>query len=207
MENLTDNAMRQSLRLPHTEKDQRIGLFGGSFNPPHSGHLLVSEIALRRLQLDQIWWIVTPRNPLKGDVPPMPLARRIGLCQKLTNRPDIKITAFEKNHPSRYSADTLSWLLNIRPGIHFVWVMGADNLAGFHKWQRWRQIADMLPIAVIDRPGSTLSSRSSMAARALWRYRIDEGDAPLLPSMKPPAWVFIHGPRSPMSSSAIRHSN
>jgi len=202
---ISANQLRQAIRLPHSEAGQRIGLFGGSFNPPHDGHLLVSEIALRRLQLDQIWWLVTPGNPLKDHRQLAPLAERIGWCQQIANHPAIKISAFEAGRATRYTADTLKLIKQIKSGVHFIWVMGADNLAGFDKWQRWRHLADMLPIAVIDRPGSTLSSRSSKAALALSRYRIDEADASLLPIMDPPAWVFIHGPRSSLSSTSIRN--
>lgn len=197
--------LQRDVRLPHSEPGQRIGLFGGSFNPPHEGHLLVSEIALKRLKLDQIWWIVTPGNPLKDHNLLAPLAKRVAWSRQIANHPSIKITAFEAAHKTRYTADTLALIMRQKPGIHFVWVMGADNLAGFDKWQRWRRIADMMPIAVIDRPGSTLSSRSSKAALALARFRIDESDASLLPVTTPPAWTFIHGPRSSLSSTTLRN--
>ncbi len=200
-----NSLMQSSFRLPHSESGQRIGLFGGSFNPPHNGHLLVSEIAIKRLQLDQFWWIVTPGNPLKDSNQLAPLFQRIKWCERIANQPAIKITAFELMHPTRFTADTLEFVKTRRPNANFVWVMGADNLAGFHKWQRWRDIADMMPLAVIDRPGSTLSSRSSMAALALSRFRLDESDAALLPTMPAPAWTFIHGPRSSLSSTIIRN--
>jgi nicotinate-nucleotide adenylyltransferase len=193
------------LRLPHSEQGQRIGLFGGSFNPPHEGHLLVSEIALKRLQLDQIWWIITPGNPLKDINQLAPLTERINYCEDIANHPSIKITAFELAHPTRFTADTLEFVKIRRPDANFVWIMGADNLASFHKWQRWQDIANMMPLAVIDRPGSTLSSRSSMAALAFSRFRLDESDAALLPSMPAPAWTFVHGPRSSLSSTKIRN--
>ena len=199
------NISSKHLRLPHTEQGQRIGLFGGSFNPPHNGHLLVSEIALKRLQLDQIWWIVTPGNPLKDSNQLASLFERIKLCENIANHPSIKITAFELAHPTRFTADTLKFVKARLPGTNFVWIMGADNLASFHKWQRWRDIANMMPLAVIDRPGSTLSSRSSMAALALSRFRLDESDAALLPTMLAPIWTFIHGPRSSLSSTKIRN--
>lgn len=195
------------LRLPHSEQGQRIGLFGGSFNPPHEGHLLVSEIALKRLQLDQIWWIVTPGNPLKDSNQLAPLSKRIKWCEKMANHPAIRVTAFELFHPSRFTADTLEFIKARRTNANFVWVMGADNFASFHKWQRWREIALMMPLAIIDRPGSTLSSRSSMAALTLSCFRLDESDAVLLPTMPAPAWTFIHGPRSSLSSTKIRNGH
>ncbi len=199
--------LRVASRMPHAETGQRIGLFGGSFNPPHGGHVLVSEIALRRLKLDQIWWIVTPGNPLKNHRELAPLSKRIAQCSKVTSDPAVKITAFELAHPTRFTADMLEIVAKTNPGVNFTWIMGADNLAGFHHWQEWRKIAGSVPIAVVDRPGSTLASRSSMAALVLARYRLDESDASLLPTMKPPVWTLIHGPRSSLSSTKLRKSD
>lgn len=182
----------------------RVGLFGGSFNPPHAGHSLVAEIALRRLELDQLWWIVTPGNPLKSKRELAPLAERIRLSETVAEDPRIKVTAFEASHSLRYTADTLALVKRRNPGINFVWIMGADNLREFHRWQRWRQIATTFPIAVIDRPGSTLSFLSSVLAKTFDYARVDETDAPRLARMKAPAWTFIHGPRSSLSSTALR---
>lgn len=195
---------RKYLRMPHAEKGMRIGLFGGSFNPPHAGHSLVAEIALRRLELDQLWWIVTPGNPLKSKRELAPLAERIRLSETVAEDPRIKVTAFEASHSLRYTADTLALVKRRNPGINFVWIMGADNLREFHRWQRWRQIATTFPIAVIDRPGSTLSFLSSLLAKTFDYARVDETDAPRLARMKAPAWTFIHGPRSSLSSTALR---
>ncbi len=181
-----------------------VGLFGGSFNPPHAGHALVAEIALRRLRLDQLWWMVTPGNPLKDPHALAPLAERIALCEKITADPRNKVTAFEASHNVRYTADTLALVRRRYPRVHFVWVMGADNLKDFHRWQRWREIAATVPIAVIDRPGSTLSFLSSKMAKTFERARIDEAGAPMLARLTPPAWTFIHGPRSSLSSTALR---
>ena len=198
---------RHYLRMPHVESGQRIGLFGGSFNPPHQGHVHVCEQALRRLGLSQIWWIVTPGNPLKDLSILAPLKDRIAACEAITPDPRMKITAFEKGMPTRFTADTLSAVVKRNPGVDFVWVMGADNLGQFHLWERWRDIADLMPIAVIDRPGSTLAFHSARAAQALRQFRLDESDAPRLPSLNPPVWTFIHGPRSSLSSTAIRAKN
>ncbi len=183
-----------------------IGLFGGSYNPPHAGHALVAEIALRRLALDQLWWMVTPGNPLKSSRELAPLADRLRLSQAIARNPRIKVTAFEAAHRVRYTADTLALVKARNPGVNFVWIMGADNLRDFHRWQRWRQIAMTFPIAVVDRPGATLSFLSSVVAKTFDYARIDEADAPLLARMAPPAWTFIHGPRSSLSSSAIREA-
>ena len=192
------------LRMPHVEKGMSVGLFGGSFNPPHAGHVLVAEIALRRLELDQLWWMVTPGNPLKNGHELKPLAERIALSQKITADPKIKVTAFEASHHVRYTADTLALVKAHKPGVNFVWIMGADSLRDFHRWQRWREIALTFPIAVIDRPGATLAFLSSKMAKTFDYARCDEVDAPLLARMPAPAWTFIHGPRSTLSSTAIR---
>ena len=194
------------LRMPHVEKGMAVGLFGGSFNPPHAGHALVAEIALRRLALDQLWWMVTPGNPLKSGRELSPLADRLRLSQAVAKNPRIKVTAFEAAHRVRYTADTLALVKARNPGVDFFWIMGADNLRDFHRWQRWRRIATTFPIAVIDRPGATLSFLSSVMAKTFDHARVDEADAPLLARMTPPAWTFIHGPRSSLSSSAIREA-
>ncbi len=192
------------LKMPHVEANMAIGLFGGSFNPPHAGHLLLAEIALRRLELDQIWWIVTPGNPLKDLSELAPLKNRLAACETITKDPRIKVTAFEAAHRVRYTADTLEIVKSRHADVNFVWLMGADNLKNFHKWQRWQEIAKTYPIAVIDRPGSTLSYLSSKFAKTFDYARLDEDDAPALAKRNAPAWTFIHGPRSPLSSTAIR---
>ncbi len=192
------------LRMPHVERGMRVGLFGGSFNPPHAGHVLVAEIAMRRLALDQLWWIVTPGNPLKSARELKPLAERLALSERITADPRIKVTAFEAAHRVRYTADTLALVKAKNPGVAFVWIMGADSLRDFHRWQRWREIAMTFPIAVIDRPGSTLSFLSSAMAKSFDYARVDEQFAARLAAAPAPAWTFIHGPRSTLSSSAIR---
>lgn len=192
------------LRMPYAAKGLTVGLFGGSFNPPHGGHALVAEIALRRLALDQLWWMVTPGNPLKSVRELAPLAERIERSEKIARNPRIKVTAFEAARHVRYTADTLALVKARNPGVDFVWIMGADSLRDFHRWQRWREIVLTFPIAVIDRPGATLSFLSSVVAKTFDYARIDEGDAPLLARMQAPAWTFIHGPRSSLSSTAIR---
>ena len=190
--------------MPHAEKGMQVGLFGGSFNPPHAGHVLVAEIAMRRLDLDQLWWMVTPGNPLKSTRELAPLTERIRQSEDITRNPRIKVTAFEAAHHVRYTADTLALVRARNPGVDFVWIMGADSLRDFHRWQRWRQIALTFPIAVIDRPGATLSFLSSVMAKTFDYARVDEADAPRVAHMPAPAWTFIHGPRSLLSSTAIR---
>ena len=192
------------LRMPHVEKRMQVGLFGGSFNPPHEGHALVAEIALRTLRLDQLWWMVTPGNPLKDGRALAPLAQRIELSEKIAADPRIKVTAFEAAFKVRYTADTLALVRARNQGVDFVWIMGADNLAQFHRWQRWREIAMTMPIAVVDRPGSTLAFISSVFAKTFDHARIDKRGAAQLARTRPPAWTFIHGPRSSLSSTALR---
>lgn len=194
------------LRMPHVEKGMAVGLFGGSFNPPHAGHALVAEIALRRLRLDQLWWIVTPGNPLKSAAELAPLSERLRRSEAVAGDPRIRVTAFEARHSVRFTADTLALVKAHNPGVDFVWVMGADNLRDFHRWQRWRRIAMTVPIAVIDRPGATLSFLSSVMAKTFDYARRDETDAPRLARMSAPAWTFIHGPRSLLSSTSIRNA-
>jgi nicotinate-nucleotide adenylyltransferase len=190
--------------MPHVERGMVVGLFGGSFNPPHEGHLLVAEIALRRLRLDQLWWMVTPGNPLKSRSELASLKDRLSLSERLIHDPRIKVTAFEKRLGGSYTADTLSFVKARNPHIRFIWIMGADSLKSFHLWQKWQRIACTFPIAVIDRPGSTLSFLSSRMARTFDYARVDESDAAVLWKRRPPAWTFIHGPRSALSSTAIR---
>lgn len=182
----------------------KIGVMGGTFNPPHDGHVLVSHTAIRRLGLDQLWWVVTPGNPLKlnDDLPS--LESRMKLCASLIDDSRIVITGFEEALGTPYTAVTLAFLTLRYPGVHFVWVMGADNLASFHRWQRWRAIAEMMPIAVVDRPGWRLRSLSEKAAASLEKSYVPERYALRLPLMKPPAWTLLTGPLSSLSSTELR---
>ena len=190
--------------MPPSARGMIIGLFGGSFNPPHDGHALVAEIALKRLGLHQLWWMVTPGNPLKDTRELAPLAERIAASNSFMTDPRVKVTAFEKSLGQSYTAETLDFIRKRNVGRRFVWIMGADNLASFHLWQRWRDIAETFPIAVIDRPGSTLAYLSSKFAKTFDYARVDEDEAHSLAFKNAPAWTFIHGPRSSLSSSAIR---
>jgi nicotinate-nucleotide adenylyltransferase len=192
------------IRLPAHGPGLRIGLYGGSFHPAHAGHRHVSLLALRRLGLDRLWWIVTPGNPLKDRSGLPPACQRAAAAGALARHPRIDITCFEEAIGARYTVETLTYLAARCPTARFVWIMGADSLASFHRWRGWRTIASLMPMAVVDRPGWTLRSTHSPAALALAPFRIDETDAPLLAGRAPPAWVFIHGPRSALSSSALR---
>ena len=182
----------------------RVGIFGGSFNPPHEGHRLVSTTALKRLRLDAVWWVVTPGNPLKENSNLPPLAARMKAAAAVADHPRVAITAFETEIGTRYTYDTVRYLKKRCPGVDFVWLMGADNLASFHRWQNWRGIARAMPIAVIDRPRSTLRAVHGVAAAYLSKRRIAEHRAKILATMKAPAFVFLYGPRADVSSTELR---
>ncbi len=195
---------RVGVGAPPALPGQAIGILGGTFNPPHDGHALITEIALRRLRLDRLWWVVTPGNPLKSNGGLPPLALRIGACKELIDNPRVEVTGFEERLGTPYTAATLGYLRRRFPGVRFVWIMGADNLATFHRWQRWREIAREVPIAVVDRPGWRLKGMSSPAARSLSAAFIPELQAANLARMKAPAWTLLSGPLSPLSSTALR---
>ncbi len=190
--------------LPPSGRGMRIGLFGGSFNPIHDGHRLVVEETLRRLELDALWVLVTPGNPLKSHKELAPLAERVIAARHLLDDPRVKVTGFEAAHGFTYSWQTVRFLTQSMPDRRFVWIMGADNLVDFQRWERWRDIAAMVPMAVYVRPGSSRRAPVSMAASYLARWRVDEDDAPRLASLRAPAWVYLHGRQSTLSSSAIR---
>lgn len=195
---------RADLRPPFAAEGMRIGLLGGSFNPPHAAHRLISETALKRLRLAQVWWLVTPGNPLKEHRDLAPLADRVRLAKGLARDPRIKITAFEAGLGAAYTARTLCYLRERFPRVRFVWLMGADNLASFHRWKDWRTIFETMPIAVEDRPGWRYRALSSPAARRFDRHRVPESAASALPGLEPPAWCILSGPLSKLSSTALR---
>ncbi len=190
--------------MPPSAPGLRVGLYGGSFNPAHAGHLHVGRTALRRLRLDRVWWLVTPGNPLKDNGSLAPLDERVAQARALATDPRIAVTGFEAAIGSRYTVDTLRWLVRRRPDVHFVWIMGADSLGTFHRWRRFEEILSLVPVAVIDRPGHTLTAPASRAARAYAAARIPEAEASALARCRPPAWTFLHGPRSDLSSTALR---
>jgi nicotinate-nucleotide adenylyltransferase len=192
-------------RLPPFAPGMRIGLLGGSFNPPHDGHALVTRLALTRLDLDRVWWLVTPGNPLKSAAELAALNARVEAARRLVTGPRVAVTDIEAQIGSRYTYGTLAWLERRAPGVRFVWIMGADNLSQFDRWRHWRAIADLTPIAVIDRPGSTLRAMSSRAASTLSRWRVPERCARHFADLAPPALIFLHGPRSKLSSTLLRH--
>jgi len=195
---------RIAVRVPPAVRGQRIGLLGGSFNPPHAAHLMISQTALRRLALDEVWWIVSPGNPLKSRTGEASLAQRVALARAMAADRRIKVTDFEKDLPTPFTASTLAFLTRRRPGVDFVWLMGADNLASIHRWRDWQSIFRLLPIAVIDRPGWHLKALASPAARAFAPSRRPETQAPTLAFASPPAWTLLSGRLSGLSSTELR---
>ena len=192
------------VRAPLVMPGQRIGVMGGSFNPAHDGHRIVAETAVKRLRLDQLWWVVTPGNPLKSNAELPAQAARMSKARSYARGPHMKITGFEAELGTPYTAATLAFLKRRHAGIRFVWVMGADNLASFHRWQHWRAIARTMPIAVVDRPGWRMKALASPAAAALRSSRIPEARAARLPALTSPAWTFLTSRLSPLSSTTLR---
>jgi nicotinate-nucleotide adenylyltransferase len=190
--------------LPPYAAGMRIGLFGGTFDPAHAAHRAAGLLALRRLGLDRVWWLVTPGNPLKDTHGLAPLAERVAAAQALAHHPRIDVSDLESELGTTYTYETVSYLVRRCRGVHFVWIMGADNLRSFHRWQRWRGIAELVPIAVIDRLGPSLYAGAGAAGQALARFRIPEAAAKALAEREPPAWIYLHGLKSSLSSTALR---
>ena len=182
---------------------QRIGLLGGSFDPPHQGHVHITHWALRAAGLDWLWWLVSPGNPLKAHNP-RDLDQRLAACRAVLNHPRARVTDVERHLPTTYTADTLLHLAGRYPDTRFIWVMGADNLAGFHRWEGWRWIIETWPILVLARPGQQLAAGLSPAARAYAGLRRPASAAPGLGRDGGPGWCLLTGPMSGHSSSAIR---
>ena len=182
----------------------RVGLLGGSFNPAHRGHLHISAMALDRLALDQVWWLVSPQNPLKPRHDMAPLDQRLAMARTLANDPDIRVTDLERHLGTRYTADTLDALAQSHPDTRFVWIMGADNLIQIPRWRRWTALFNAVPIAVFARPSYSLRALSGRAARRFASARRLESRAGALAAMRPPAWVFLHTPLVRASATRIR---
>jgi nicotinate-nucleotide adenylyltransferase len=191
--------------IPLHSNGMRIGLLGGSFNPPHVAHRAISLFAIKRLKLDRVWWLVTPGNPLKADRTPHDLAERMEAARGVAHDPRIDVSCLESVIGTRYTADTIRYLCRRASGLHFVWIMGADNLAQFHRWHDWRRIASEVPIAVIDRPPQSFRALASPAAQALARYRVPENQAASLADQHTPAWVFLTGLKLRLSSTGLRN--
>ena len=188
----------------------RVGLFGGSFNPAHSGHALVAKTALTRLRLDQVVWLVSPQNPLKSADETADLDLRLAQTKALVQGQiygrAMAVSDFENRIGARYTIDTLRALKARFPGVKFVWIMGADSLASLHRWRGWLEILALMPVAVIARPGALIKSRLAPAARRFGFARLAAGASHTLADHPAPAWTYLNVPLDPASSSAIRAS-
>ncbi|MEM6534795.1 MAG: nicotinate (nicotinamide) nucleotide adenylyltransferase [Pseudomonadota bacterium] len=197
--------LRPAAHLPPANSRQRIGLFGGSFDPPHAGHMHVADTGLKRLNLDEVWWFPTPGNPLK--TPPGEYDARLAAVQILTARnTSMKVSDIEARAHIHYSIDLVRMLKMHCPRAKLVWLMGADSLANFHLWKDWRTMAQLIPIAVIARPGSTLTARTSHFAKVFERARYPRHAARTFANQKAPAWTYIAAPLRHESSTALREA-
>lgn len=194
-------AMARQTAKPWAGKGQIVGLLGGSFDPPHAGHVHLTREALKRLDLDHLWWLVSPGNPLKPHAP-APLVQRLAASRAMMRHPRVHVTGIESDLGTRATIDTLRALKRRYPHLRFVWLMGADSLAGFHRWDRWQQILSEVPIAVFARPGQRLRALGSKAAETHAKARHDHPR--VLARARPPAWVYLDMPMRAHSSSAIR---
>ncbi|WP_171175973.1 nicotinate-nucleotide adenylyltransferase [Ruegeria sp. HKCCD8929] len=188
---------------PLARPGQAVGLLGGSFDPPHGGHVHITREALKAFGLDRVWWLVSPGNPLK-ERGPAPLAQRMAAARAVMRHPRVEVTDIEARLGTRATADTLAALRRMYPGVRFVWLMGADNLAQLHRWRNWRQIMESVPVGVLARPGDRISARMSPAARAYAPHRIDGQARHLLGRSAAPAWCFVNVPMVDVSSTQIR---
>ncbi|CUH40670.1 putative nicotinate-nucleotide adenylyltransferase [Jannaschia seosinensis] len=189
--------------LPYARPGQVVGLLGGSFDPAHAGHVHITREALKRLGLDRVWWLVSPGNPLKVRGP-APLARRMAHARAVMRHPRVDVTDLEARLGTRHTARTIAVMQERWPGVRFVWLMGADNLAQFHMWEDWREIFARVPIAVLARPGQRLRARTAPAAAIYRRFRLPASAAGGIGYRKPPAWIYLNIPMNAASSSEIR---
>ncbi len=187
--------------FPVARKGMVIGLLGGSFDPAHGGHVHITREALKRMGLDRVWWLVSPGNPLKTRGP-APLADRMAHARKVMRDPRVVVSDIEARLGTRFTAETLKSLKALYPGVRFVWLMGADNLVQFHRWDSWEDILRMVPVGVLARPGWGVRARMSKAARIYGGDLVDRGE--VLRSKPAPAWCFVNLPMDGSSSSAIR---
>lgn len=189
--------------FPIARAGEVIGLLGGSFDPAHAGHVHITREALKRFGLNRLWWLLSPGNPLKKHGP-APLSQRMARARDIMQDPRVRITDIEARLGTRYTAQTLTVLQKRYPGVRFVWLMGADNLAQLHHWQDWREIMMSVPVGVLARPGDRISARMSPAARLFAPARIAGRASTLLGAADAPAWCFVNVPMVAHSSSAIR---
>ena len=194
---------RHCLALPSVVPGLRIGLLGGSFDPPHAGHAHITRWAFKKLELDQVWWLVSVKNPLKARQPAT-VARRVHAAQRLNKDPRVFVSRLEEQIGSSHTAETLGYLRRRFPAVRFVWLMGSDNLEGFSQWRQWRKIFHSSPISVFSRPAHRVSVLRSRAARSFQGRRVLEVQACRLADLEPPAWAFISIPLHSSASTSIR---
>jgi nicotinate-nucleotide adenylyltransferase len=192
------------IKLPPTAPGLRVGLLGGSFNPAHEGHRHISLEAIARLKLDQVWWLVSPGNPLKSHADLAAQDARLAAAAKIAHHPKISVTGLESELGTPFTAETLDFLATRCPQVRFVWLMGADNLASLHRWRSWRGIMQAVPVAVFDRPGWRYRGLGSRAASAFAFARLPEAESRQLALCRPPAWCFLSIPLSNLSSTKLR---
>ncbi len=185
----------------------KVGLLGGSFNPAHGGHRRISLLARAALGLDEVWWLVSPGNPLKDAGGMAPLGARLASARRLARRAPIRPSAIERELGTRFTADTLKALRRRYPKVRFVWLMGADNLAQFHRWRRWRAIARAMPIAVIARPGYDAGAAASPAAAWFGRYRRPAASLQHRAGWSAPALIHLRFDPDPRSATAVRRAD
>lgn len=188
---------------PVARAGQTVGLLGGSFDPAHAGHAHITREALKRFDLDFVWWLVSPGNPLK-ERGPAPLAARLERAREVIDHPRVVVSDLEARLGTRYTAQTLQALIARYPGVNFVWLMGADNLAQFHQWQDWEWIMESVPIGVLARPGDRISARRSVAAQRFAHAKLPGVASGVLARSDAPKWCYINLPLSDASSTAIR---
>ncbi|MEM7327439.1 MAG: nicotinate (nicotinamide) nucleotide adenylyltransferase [Pseudomonadota bacterium] len=197
--------LRPAAFLPPSSTRARIGLFGGSFDPPHRGHLHVAQTAMQRLGLDQVWWFPTPGNPLKEA--PSDYTARLQAVEDLTqHHRRFRVSAVEKELNLRYTVDLVKQLRQHCRQAQLVWIIGGDSLMTFHFWKDWRALTEMIPVAVVARPGFERAARNSPFAKLLHRQRLPDQAARILPQQDSPAWVYLPAPLEPISSTALRRA-
>ena len=189
--------------FPVAKAGQVVGLLGGSFNPAHEGHVHITRTALKRFGLDRVWWLVSPANPLKKRGPAL-LSDRMARARQVMQHPRVEVTDIESRLGTRYTAETVAALQARYPAVRFVWLMGADNLAQFHRWQDWRWIMDNVPVGVLARPNDRISARLSKAARVYREAMLQGRASEVLGRGDAPRWCFVNIPMSDASSTAIR---
>ncbi len=191
-------------RPPSLFMRRRVGLLGGSFNPAHLGHRHIAELALSRLGLDEVWWLVSPQNPLKQSSDMAALAKRFASAVEFAQHPAMRVTNLETTLGTRYTAQTLARLRNIYPRLSFVWIMGADNLVQIPAWKGWSRIFHAVPVAVFARAPYSPRALSGAAAGRFAGSRLPQRAARSLAGKAPPAWVFVHARLHAASATAIR---